>query len=98
MADAELSLLYHGLLLPKETHSQESLDYMQKLTFKDDDVVGVTYPKSGKITINREVLLLMLTMERDLLHNVNFGVCARKSVSLRKENGLSQSMRRLNDA
>lgn len=49
MADSELNLLYHGLLLPKITHSEESLEYLQKLTLKDDDVIAVTYPKSGKI-------------------------------------------------
>ncbi|XP_055067122.2 sulfotransferase family 2, cytosolic sulfotransferase 3 isoform X1 [Misgurnus anguillicaudatus] len=47
MAETELNLLYHGLLLPKITHSKESLEYLQKLTVKDDDVIAVTYPKSG---------------------------------------------------
>ena len=44
-------LLYHGLLLPKETHSLESLKFVQDFTFKDDDVVTVTYPKSGQCVL-----------------------------------------------
>lgn len=43
----DLSLLFHGLLLPKETHSAESLRFAQEFRLKDSDVVAVTYPKSG---------------------------------------------------
>lgn len=44
----DLSLLFHGLLLPKETHSVESLKFAQEFRLKDSDVVVVTYPKSGR--------------------------------------------------
>ncbi|MEQ2160086.1 hypothetical protein GOODEAATRI_029896, partial [Goodea atripinnis] len=39
-------LEYQGLLLPRETHCAESLKFAQEFSFKDDDVVAVTYPKS----------------------------------------------------
>lgn len=48
MASEEMYLQYHGLLLPKETHSPESLKFVRKYTFSDSDVLAVTYPKSGE--------------------------------------------------
>lgn len=48
MCPGDLSLLFHGLLLPKETHSVESLKFAQEFRLKDSDVVVVTYPKSGR--------------------------------------------------
>lgn len=47
MSCEDTSFLYHGVLLPKETHSPQSLKFAQEFTFKEDDVVAVTYPKSG---------------------------------------------------
>lgn len=44
----EMFLSFHGLLLPKETHDPESLKFAQDFTFKDNDVLAVTYPKSGQ--------------------------------------------------
>lgn len=41
-------LIYHGLLCPKETHSPESLKYFEEFNVRDDDVIAITYPKSGK--------------------------------------------------
>lgn len=42
-------LVYHGLLLPKETHNEDSLKYATELQIRDDDIFVLTYPKSGKI-------------------------------------------------
>ncbi|XP_051575663.1 sulfotransferase 2B1-like [Myxocyprinus asiaticus] len=32
--------------MPRIAHSEESLSYLEKFTFKDDDIFAVTYPKS----------------------------------------------------
>lgn len=48
MATEETFLSVHGLMLPKETHDLESLKFAHDFTFKDNDVLAVTYPKSGQ--------------------------------------------------
>lgn len=48
----EMFLYFHGLLLPKETHDPESLKFAQDFTFKDNDVLAVTYPKSGQCSLD----------------------------------------------
>ncbi|KAK2844250.1 hypothetical protein Q5P01_010909 [Channa striata] len=56
---SEMYMLYGGILLPRETHSSESLEFAQGFSFKDDDVLVVTYPKSGTVWM-QEILPLVL--------------------------------------
>lgn len=50
MATEEMFLSFHGLMLPKETHDFESLKFAHDFTFNDNDVLAVTYPKSGRFS------------------------------------------------
>ncbi|XP_053182967.1 sulfotransferase family 2, cytosolic sulfotransferase 3 [Scomber japonicus] len=59
MSSEDMYLLYRGLMVPKETHSLESLKFAEDFTFKDNDVVAVTYPKAGTIWM-QEILPLVL--------------------------------------
>ncbi|TNN36698.1 Sulfotransferase family cytosolic 2B member 1 [Liparis tanakae] len=47
MVSMEQYLQYHGLLLPPQAHSLESLRYAEKFPVEDSDVFAVTYPNSA---------------------------------------------------
>uniref|UniRef100_A0A8C9TU98 Uncharacterized protein n=1 Tax=Scleropages formosus TaxID=113540 RepID=A0A8C9TU98_SCLFO len=46
MEESDKYLLYRGLLMPRHTHSRESLKFAEELRFQDGDVLVCTYPKS----------------------------------------------------
>uniref|UniRef100_A0A8C6SQ13 Sulfotransferase n=1 Tax=Neogobius melanostomus TaxID=47308 RepID=A0A8C6SQ13_9GOBI len=48
MSREELYIQYHGLFFSKEAHSVNSLKFAQEFSF-ENDVIAVTYPKSGTV-------------------------------------------------
>lgn len=74
MTEAELYTLYKGVYLPALVHSPQSLSYFEKFTFRPEDVVIVSYPKSGESVLPLILsLVICLVFPRSLiLHNCWF--------------------------
>lgn len=49
MTETDLYSEYKGVYVPKYHSPPESLQYMEGLTFRQDDIVIATYPRSGKL-------------------------------------------------